>query len=87
MTSLRECVHPLRAASFRAREAERDESGRTFEPAPNFHLSRLRCRRGRSAVVRAERARRSSPPTADRNDMDMALRRLLAPIFQAVFIA
>ena len=47
------CVHHPLAVILRAREAERDETRPRFGPAPH-HISRLRCRRGRSAAVRAE---------------------------------
>ena len=44
------------------------------------HILRLRCR---DAAVRAERARRSSPPRADRNDIDMGVHPVLAVSLRA----
>ena len=73
-------VHPVLAVSLRAREAERDGIGRALGPAPSHHILRLRCR---DAAVRAERARRSSPPRADRNDIDMGVHPVLAVSLRA----
>ena len=67
------------AVSLRAREAERDGIGRALGRRRFSYLAVA----VPGAAVRAERARRSSPPTADRNDMDMGVQRSLAVSLRA----
>ena len=73
-------VRLLLALLLRAREAEPSAANPAALGRRRFYLA-VACRRSRRAAVRAERARRSSPPTADRNDIDMgcsSFARLLA---------